>query len=354
MQPRGFELGSLVLDHSSGVSFGQVAFTQSQYSVGNTVLRADANTPGHTLVTLRPPVNPTGETIFLQNNSGGTRNVIHIKDAAGATKFLVDTNGVATVWDLNILSKPADTSKLTCDGVILDQNGLQFTWQGGAYRPGSLAFNNGGSLSGAQLVFNNGRGFYSSGGNVVSSGDLLVSDGGILARGMTTIFYEASGILYIPIPQVPGGPEGAYAPPNRTASATDVRSVHMPFVGPPTGVVEVHLSTNLRSYSRPVYVSFEVRDMAANSVFLAAADRHGCMNNGARSAGEQTDIDQVRTGSFTTLSGLVPGRQYEIRIQTRAADTGAGDVGKKWARADGCRVLIRPVMTAYAEAWVHG
>jgi hypothetical protein len=231
---------------------------------------------------------------------------------------------------------------------------LVFTWQGGAFRPGSVSFNTGGSLSGGQWVFDNGRGFYHQGPNVVSSGDLLISDGGILARGMTTRFYEASGILYIPIPQVPGGAQGVYAPPYRTKSTGDPRAVHMPFTAPQTGVVEVHLSVAVRAYSRPVYVSFEVRDMVTDTAFLVSDDRHGCINNGARSAGEQTDVDEVRTGSFTTLSGMVPGRSYEVRIHTRAADTGAGDVGKTWTQASGCRVLIRPVMTSYAEAWING
>lgn len=343
-------LGSMVLD-TTGLAFGSVQVKTDRISVGNTVIRADLGNTTEPLLTLRPPSNVDGETIFLQNNSGGVRNVIHIKDSSGTTKFKVDTNGLVTATDINLLNSPKDTSSLDIDGVHLDQYGLVFTRQGGAYRPGGLVFNTGGGLTGKKWLFDSKEGIYAQGSNIVSSGDLLISDGGILARGMTTRLYEVSGVMYIPIPQDPGGPQGVYAPPKVSAGGA-TRNAHMPFQGPPTGIVEVHLSVAVRAYSRPVYVSYQVVDMVTGSLVVDAQDRHGVINNGARSAEEQTDVDEVRVNSFAVWRSLVPGRNYEIRIQTRAADTGKGDVGKAWTQANGCRVLIRPVMTAYTEAWV--
>lgn len=353
-------VNTAVVDPDNGFTVGRVSMGPDKVDVGTAIrMKTDANVDGHQLMVLRPPVNPNGDTMFLQAE-GGIRNVLRIKDAAGGVVFLLDSDGNLTCNTLKILKDPTDRNNLYLNGVHLHRGGLHFTntqWGtglGGSYRPDGLSFSGGGGMSGGQVTLNNNQRIYANGAGIGISGQVTNFEGGILVNGMASQLYHVSGTMFIPIPQKPGGPQGSYEPPCRTTSKTNRRDVRMGFDGPTTGRVKISWSVEIRAYSRPVYVSFGIQDMATGGWVVSPSDDHACVNNGARAAGEQSDVDHVTTASFAVVGGLVPGRPYNLVVFTRAADTGAGDVGKTWTQANNARFMIEPVLTSFGFGVVSG
>jgi hypothetical protein len=293
----------------------------------------------------------TDETIYLNNAliKGRARNVFRIADASDSTVFLIDSEGNVTCKSINgdTLDRPIEF-----DGLTLDKNGLVFH-AGGEYRPNGLVFKDGGGLSPTTLTLEGGS-ITSKNKNLVVDTALAEFSGGMIARGMKTWLYNVGGTLFIPVPPYnPGGhtaaAEGRYASPSdrENSNVNYRRKIVMDFVGPATGAVEIQLSVEIRSFSRPTWVSYEIFEKATpTNVILAANDRHGCVNNGARAVAEQTDVDQVRSANFHVVGGLTPGREYQLRVVCRAADPGYSERNLRWIQASGCRVIIKPLMTS--------
>jgi hypothetical protein len=329
-----------------------------------TVLNVDQRQASHKAVVLEPPSHADGETLYLRNTSGGVRKVIHVQDAAGNTKFLLDTNGdlscntikfslsgVGIVHSTNGLLSVKD--HLDIHGVRLDQHGLRFTIHGGSYTPGGISLAGGGGMAPGEVFFNNNQRIRAIGPNLQATGPLFHAEGGIIAQGMQAYLYHVTGLMYVYAPPT-GSARTAYEAPCRTKNRSDRRAVHMGFHAPITGGVEIHLSAELRSHSRPMWLSYMVVDTATGGQVVQPSDHHGVMNNGARSAKEQTDVDQGRFANFAVWTGLVPGRLYELRIVTSAADRGAGDPSGEWLQAQDARVLIKPLLSGVQSGVISG
>jgi hypothetical protein len=334
-----------------GFSFTNLVGTSAgELSNGTVRIRMDDASENAKALTLTPPKHAKGEGIYL-NNAGaiGVRNVIRIADSNDATLFLLDSDGNITCKSINGDALDKD---FTFDGLTLDKNGLVFH-AGGEYRPGGLVLKGGGLFDGSQLTFVNNRRIYSRGQNLVVDAPLTEFEGGYTALGMHTYMYTVSGTMFIPVPPYsPSGhtaaAEGKYAAPQsrENGASAYTRKIHLPFEGPSTGAVEIFTSVEVRSFSRPTWVSYEIRDVTASStgvIVLRADDAHSAMNNGARAQPE--DIDQVRVTNFNVVSGLTPGRKYELRVLCRAADPGYTDRNFRWILANRYRALIRPLTT---------
>ena len=342
------KVGSLTIDGLGNISSGlNIYRIAPQANQGYQSLRV-SNVPG-------------ADTIRVDGSTGGgRRGVLRVVNGTGATVFLLDSDGNVTCKNLIVSGDITDADKsLELDGVTLDKNGLVF-WAGGAYRPASWVLKNGGAFDGTTLEFTGGHKITThnttSPKNLTFTAPMTLASGGFMASGMTTAMYEVSGLLAIPVPEYTGtANDGKWDYPyNKDTAGKQKRRIFIPFDGPPTGAVEIIFSAEVRSYSRPTWVSYSVYDQTDNKYIREVSTAWSVLNNGARAEDNQSDVDQMRGANPNILTGLLIGHRYELRILTRAATPGPSDKEWKWVYAFGVRVLIRPVMTKVVTDVIEG
>lgn len=350
---------SLVLDPGAAnpLSLGGFGVKGTgELSVGGTTIH-----PGDTgsRITVTAAGNSGTDTILVNNDAGLVRNVLRVVQN-GATKFAIDTTGKISGSGLTI---EQDLKALVLNGhqVMTDTN-LQLysagksavslgvtglTLPSAHYKPSDLKLSGGATLSSSALTFPSAATVTATALSVNAPTTISST---LSLPGYTTQLYRITDKLWVHVPSQPAHgvnvTVGDWDIPYSASTGTGKRDLRLDFVAPASGTVKVDLTCVIFAMSRPVWLTFAVYDKTSGAQVTAPSDIWSVMHNGA--SAQQTDISEVRVANFTFLTGLTPGKTYQLRPRTRAGsyvDTARMSCG-------GVTFAIEPVITRLTSQWV--